>query len=38
VRDVAASLKNEYGIVADSIERHAGGFEADAPSSMDPGL
>ena len=30
VRDLAASLQRDYGIVARSIERHAGGFEADA--------
>ncbi|MEY2420632.1 MAG: spectinomycin phosphotransferase [Acidimicrobiaceae bacterium] len=29
-RDLAASLQRDYGIVAASIERHAGGFEADA--------
>jgi Ser/Thr protein kinase RdoA (MazF antagonist) len=30
VRDLAASLERDYGIVARSIERHAGGFEASA--------
>ncbi len=30
IGDLAASLERDYGIVAASIERHAGGFEADA--------
>ena len=30
VGDLAASLERDYGIVASSIESHAGGFEADA--------
>jgi Ser/Thr protein kinase RdoA (MazF antagonist) len=30
VAELEASLEREYGIVATTIERHAGGFEADA--------